>query len=132
MFIGAKVFASPAVIPDTPHIQRIEGREEAIKGVKTPVYAEVAVIPVSEPKAVTGDVWGQLAMCESGGNPRAVDPSGTYFGLYQFDISTWQSNGGSGNPIDNSPAEQLRVAKVLHSHRGFSPWPACASKLGLL
>ena len=27
--------------------------------------------------------WGALAQCESGGNPRAVNPAG-YYGLYQF------------------------------------------------
>jgi hypothetical protein len=33
--------------------------------------------------------WGALAQCESGGNPRAVNPSGRYFGLYQFSLPTW-------------------------------------------
>ncbi|MYR47480.1 ubiquitin-like domain-containing protein, partial [Streptomyces sp. SID5910] len=34
--------------------------------------------------------WQGLAACESGGRPDAVDPSGTYGGLYQFDTATWQ------------------------------------------
>ena len=41
--------------------------------------------------------WGALANCESGGNPRAVNPAG-YYGLYQFDLGTWASVGGSGDP----------------------------------
>ena len=41
--------------------------------------------------------WGALAHCESGGNPNAVNPAG-YYGLYQFDLGTWRSVGGSGLP----------------------------------
>src|SRR5205807_5946126 len=36
-------------------------------------------------------LFNRLAQCESGGNPRAVDPTGTYFGLYQFTLTTWAS-----------------------------------------
>ena len=69
--------------------------------------------------------WDGLAHCESTNNPRAVNPSGTYFGLFQFDLSTWRSVGGSGNPIDASPEEQLLRAKKLYLSRGLQPW-ACA------
>src|SRR5439155_2945143 len=62
--------------------------------------------------------WAGLAQCESGGDPRAVNPAGPYYGLYQFDLGTWQSSGGSGNPIDASPAEQTRVANNLYQARG--------------
>jgi resuscitation-promoting factor RpfB len=65
--------------------------------------------------------WPALAKCESGGNPRAVNPSG-YYGLYQFSLSTWRSVGGSGNPIDASPAEQLYRAKVLYTKAGAGQW----------
>src|SRR5689334_4154351 len=34
-----------------------------------------------------------IAACESGGDPTAVDASGTYRGKYQFDLQTWQSVG---------------------------------------
>ncbi len=65
--------------------------------------------------------WPALAKCESGGNPRAVNPAG-YYGLYQFSLSTWRSVGGSGNPIDASPAEQLYRAKVLYKKAGAGQW----------
>jgi len=73
--------------------------------------------------------WDGLAHCESTNNPRAVDPSGTYFGLFQFDLSTWASVGGTGNPIDASPEEQLLRAKLLYQDRGLQPW-ACAWAAG--
>lgn len=69
------------------------------------------------------DDFARLAQCESGGNPRAVNPSGAgYYGLYQFSLSTWRSVGGSGNPIDASPEEQLMRAKMLQARSGWGQW----------
>lgn len=69
--------------------------------------------------------WTALARCESGGNPRAVSKSGKYRGLYQFDLRTWRSVGGVGDPIDASRAEQTRRAQLLYNARGRAPWPYC-------
>jgi hypothetical protein len=66
-----------------------------------------------------------IAACESGGDPSAVDSSGTYYGLYQFDMGTWASVGGSGSPAAASPAEQSYRASLLYSRAGSSPWPVC-------
>lgn len=79
-----------------------------------------------------GSVWHRLAQCESGGNPRAVNPSGKYRGAFQFDLRTWRSVGMSGDPINHSFAQQLAAAQRLQASRGWSPWPRCARKLGLL
>ena len=73
--------------------------------------------------------WAALAECESGGNPQAVSPNGRYRGLYQFDLSTWRSVGGTGDPIDHSSAEQTRRAQRLYAERGRSPWPVCGKHL---
>jgi len=72
--------------------------------------------------------WGALANCESGGNPRAVNPAG-YYGLYQFDLGTWRSVGGSGLPTSASAGEQTFRAKLLYKQRGRSPWPVCGRLL---
>jgi Transglycosylase-like domain len=66
-----------------------------------------------------------IAACESGGDPTVVDASGTYYGKYQFDTSTWASVGGSGNPADASEAEQDYRASLLYARAGSSPWPVC-------
>ncbi|GAA4367829.1 hypothetical protein GCM10023146_12730 [Nocardioides caricicola] len=72
--------------------------------------------------------WAALANCESGGNPRAVNPAG-YYGLYQFDLGTWRSVGGSGMPHHASAGEQTHRAQILYSQRGRSPWPNCGRYL---
>ncbi|MGP3983717.1 ubiquitin-like domain-containing protein [Streptomyces sp. KR80] len=73
--------------------------------------------------------WRAMARCESGGRPDAVDASGTYGGLYQFDTHTWHRLGGHGRPQDASAAEQTYRAKKLYVQRGASPWPHCGRKL---
>ncbi|KAB1986378.1 resuscitation-promoting factor, partial [Streptomyces triticiradicis] len=73
--------------------------------------------------------WSGLAACESGGRPGAVDPSGTYGGLYQFDTRTWHALGGSGRPQDAPAAEQTLRAKKLYARRGASAWPHCGPRL---
>jgi hypothetical protein len=66
-----------------------------------------------------------IAACESGGNPEAVSPEGTYMGLFQFDQGTWESVGGSGLPTEASAEEQEYRAALLYSRSGSSPWPVC-------
>lgn len=67
------------------------------------------------------DDFARLAQCESGGNPRAVNPAG-YYGLYQFSIPTWRSVGGTGNPADASVEEQTARAKALQARSGWGQW----------
>ena len=68
----------------------------------------------------------KIAQCESGGNPRAVSPSGKYRGKYQFDQATWEAYGGHGDPAKASESAQDRVALKLYRARGTAPWPNCA------
>lgn len=71
-----------------------------------------------------------VAACESGGNPAAVSPGGTYRGRWQFDLSTWASVGGSGDPAAASPGEQDARAYRLWQARGWAPWPVCGRLAG--
>lgn len=67
-----------------------------------------------------------IAACESGGDPSAVNAAG-YYGKYQFDLGTWQSVGGAGNPAQAPEAEQDYRAALLYSRAGSSPWPVCGA-----
>jgi hypothetical protein len=82
-------------------------------------------------------IFYNIMMCESGGNPRIIEqPGGNggplgHYGLFQFDIPTWESVGGHGNPIDASPEEQWMRAYLLYRQRAFQPWEcADANHLG--
>ncbi|MEU3479058.1 ubiquitin-like domain-containing protein [Streptomyces sp. NPDC033754] len=100
--------------------------------VREPVSRKVRVGTRALPTSVAGADgldWAALAACESGGRPNAVDPSGTYGGLYQFDPGTWRSLGGTGTAQNAPAAEQTFRAKKLYVQRGASPWPHCGRRL---
>jgi hypothetical protein len=80
---------------------------------------------VSLPGGVSQATLDAIGACESGGDPTAVSADGTYRGKYQFDLGTWESVGGSGDPAAATEAEQDYRAALLYSQAGSSPWPIC-------
>ncbi|MFF0217461.1 ubiquitin-like domain-containing protein [Streptomyces vinaceus] len=111
---------------------RQKPRKVAEETVRDPVTQLVKVGTRPLPTSVAGADgldWAALAQCESGGRPSATDASGTYGGLYQFDVRTWQSLGGSGRPQDAPGSEQTYRAKKLYVQRGATPWPHCGRTL---
>jgi peptidoglycan hydrolase-like protein with peptidoglycan-binding domain len=74
-------------------------------------------------------VLAKIAVCESGGNPAAVSPSGEYRGKYQFSQATWESLGGTGDPAEAEESVQDMYAAGLYQQRGLAPWPACSQQV---
>ena len=87
-----------------------------------------ALVPTAA-NAADGATWDALAQCESGGN-WAIDTGNGYYGGLQFSLSTWQANGGSGNPAAASREEQIRVAENVLATQGWGAWPTCSAKIG--
>lgn len=79
----------------------------------------------------TGDVWERLRLCEAGGNYARNSGNG-YYGAYQYNLSTWANFMGYARPDLAPPAVQDAKAHATQAARGWSPWPACARKLGLM
>jgi len=131
----------PGALTTVSRLVLVDGVEESRRVLSEAVTAEPVPRRVLEGTAarpvvtagpvVEGDVWGQLAQCESGGNPSIVSSNGLYYGLYQFSLGTWQAMGGSGLPSDASVEEQTQRAQALQARSGWGQWPACARKLGL-
>ena len=49
--------------------------------------------------------------------------SSGHYGLYQFDLSTWESGGGSASTFGHaSAAQQTQVFNNVYAARGTSPW----------
>ena len=68
----------------------------------------------------------RIAQCESGGDPKALSPGGTYRGKYQFSRASWRDWGGRGtDPAEASEAHQDEIALKLYRARGSAPWPNC-------
>lgn len=79
-----------------------------------------ACLPV--PPGTTSEQWHRLRHCESTNNYSAVSASGKYRGAYQFDLRTWRSVGGTGDPAAASRFEQDYRAYRLYLARGWQPW----------
>ncbi|HEV2343322.1 MAG TPA: ubiquitin-like domain-containing protein [Actinocrinis sp.] len=115
-------------------LQIINGVKQSPKEIsRTVIKQPVAEVDKVGAKALPTNVsslnWAALAQCESGGNPQSVDASGTYYGLYQFSVSTWDSLGGSGLPSQASAAEQTSLAELLYQRDGAGQWPVCGHNL---
>ncbi len=80
--------------------------------------------PEAEPNVKLPKVLIRIAECESGGDPTAISPGGTYRGKYQFHRDTWAGLGGDGDPAEASEATQDRIALKLYRQQGTAPWPA--------
>lgn len=87
-----------------------------------------ALVPTAA-NAADDATWDALAQCESGGN-WAIDTGNGYYGGLQFSQSTWEANGGTGNPADASREEQIRVAENVLATQGWGAWPTCSAKIG--
>jgi hypothetical protein len=123
--------------PQTGHaVRRFQARKSlTVDGIVGPQTAHALGIDLAEGRTAGGGSRSfhvppeleRIAQCESGGDPRAVSPGGTYRGKYQFDRQTWHAMGGHGDPVRASEAEQDRRALALYRARGTSPWPACGA-----
>ena len=92
------------------------------------ITADSSPSSTASDSAASGDAnatLAKIAQCESGGDPTAVSSDGTYRGKYQFDRSTWQQLGGSGDPAAAPEPEQDQRALALYRQRGSAPWPNC-------
>lgn len=71
---------------------------------------------------VDGNWMLRIAQCESGLRPNAYNPSGPYYGLFQFLMSTFLHNGGH-NIWD--PADQANITAKMLANGQAHQW-ACA------
>jgi hypothetical protein len=121
-------------------------RAEALDGgpIPTPASApmEATLVSTAPPPAppapapVTysgSSVWDDLAQCESGGD-WSINTGNGYYGGLQFSYDTWHGYGGgefADYPHQATREQQIVVGERLRAARGYAPWPACRTKLGL-
>lgn len=92
------------------------------------VQARAASVPVAPPSADTTRLLEAIADCESGGDPTKVSANGEHRGKYQFLVSTWESQGGTGDPAAAPETEQDQRAAALMASEGAKPWPVCGQQ----
>lgn len=105
---------------------RSPGRTAGILG--TAAAAGIALALPGTASAADDGILDSIAQCESGGDTSASN--GSHFGVYQFDLATWRSVGGTGHPLNASASEQRAAAQRLLAARGTQPWNASRSCWG--
>lgn len=109
-------------------MQRIEALKQA-QAVQTPAPVQT---PVKQPQIASDDIYMQLAYCESGARWDYNGSSG-YDGAFQFSPGTWNGMGtGYAFAYLAPPDVQIDAAKRLIARSGWSQFPLCAKKLGML
>ena len=74
------------------------------------------------PYGPTAVAWGlRVASCESGFNPRAYNPAGPYYGLFQFLMSTFKATPYGGGDIYD-PVANANAAAWKWANGGASVW----------
>ena len=106
--------------------------EAALKAQQLKSIAKAGPAANSTKLVIGGDdAFAKLRFCEAGGNYNTNTGNG-YYGAYQYDMRTWGNYGGYARPDLAPPEVQDAKARETQSRRGWSPWPSCARRLGLL
>jgi uncharacterized protein YabE (DUF348 family) len=81
------------------------------------------------PAVMNEAMWDKIAQCESGGN-WSINTGNGYYGGLQFDIPSWNANGGAAyasRPDLATKAQQIAVANTYYAKAGLSPWGCAAA-----
>jgi hypothetical protein len=106
--------------------------QEAANRAAAIAATRVSSAPAARPVVIGGDdAFAKLRFCEAGGDYTKNTGNG-YYGAYQYNIGTWANYGGYARPDLAPPEVQDAKARATQAARGWSPWPACSRKLGLL
>ena len=126
--------------PKTPDfdievVAPLKAKQAAEEAAAKAKIAQARAKTVTVTKAVYGGTidgaFALLRQCEAGGN-YATNTGNGYYGAYQYNLGTWANYGGYARPDLAPPAVQDAKARETQARRGWSPWPACARKLGLM
>jgi LysM repeat protein len=96
-------------------------RPVSIPAAKT-VTRTTAVVTETAPVTTTSSFEACVISRESGGNPRAVNPSSDAGGLFQFLPSTWDGYDGYPNAESAPVSVQEEYFNIVYAAYGVAPW----------
>jgi hypothetical protein len=113
----ARLAAAAAAAAARPRVQA-----PAQPAAVPPGSVQEIIVKAFSPYGQTAVDWGlRVAGCESGYNPRAYNPAGPYYGLFQFLMSTFK-NTPYGNQDIYDPYYNAAAAAWKYSVSGPGAW----------
>lgn len=120
--------AAPEKAPGTrdPQLVRIHDLADRVDDLQQRIDELEAALYGAPVESVATAAGCDLACqsCETGGtmNAQIVSPSGTYWGLYQFDYETWVNHGCDPDAYGSAGADEQHDCA---SHIDYDAWPNC-------
>jgi hypothetical protein len=120
--ISAPVLASLPPAPKLSPLQVVEGTEIPADTYST-AEVEAIITQAAEADGVNPAWMISTATCESTLHPNSYNPSGPYYGLFQFVMSTFKAHGGTDIW---DPIQQSDIAASMFASGDSSAWPVCS------
>ncbi len=116
---------SLTTLPPAPTLSQIGGSSgsEAPADSYTTAEVEAIITSAADADGVSPSWMIDTAECESTLNPDAYNPSGPYYGLFQFVMSTFRAHGGTSIW---DPVQQSTIAASMFAAGDSSAWPVCS------
>lgn len=132
--VGVKAPKTPDF--DIEVVAPLKAKQAAEAAAAKAKIAQARAKAAATPQKVVGGgstdaILTALRQCEAGGNYARNSGNG-YYGAYQYNLGTWANYQGYARPDLAPPEVQDAKVRETQARRGWSPWPACARKLGLL
>jgi hypothetical protein len=118
---------SLTALPAVPVLSPLEQVDGTTIPADTYTAAEVEAIITSAADAdgVSPSWMISTAECESTLRPNAYNPSGPYYGIFQFLMSTFKAHGGTDIW---DPVQQSQIAASMFASGDSSAWPVCSHR----
>jgi len=111
-----KVVASPTPKPVAPPVHEAVANSGSVQDI---------ILAAASSHGVDGGWMVRIARCESGLNPRAINPAGPWIGLFQFAPATFRGHGGTDI---YSPTQQANIAAAMLAGGQAHQWPVCSRR----
>jgi hypothetical protein len=89
----------------------------------TAAEVEAIITSAADADGVSPSWMISTAECESTLRPNAYNPSGPYYGIFQFLMSTFRAHGGTDIW---DPVQQAQIAASMFASGDSSAWPVCS------
>lgn len=120
--ISAPVLASLPPAPKLSPLQVVNGTEIPSDPYST-AEVEAVITQAAEAHGVSPAWMISTATCESTLHTNSYNPSGPYYGLFQFVMSTFKAHGGTDIW---DPVQQSDIAASMFAAGDSSAWPVCS------